>query len=181
MKQHLQIIITLSILLFASNCTIDPAPKNSSESFGFKSIPSSSSGLTFSNVLDEYKLKSPFNYINAFTGGGVAIGDINNDGLQDIYLAANMTSSKLFLNKGDMKFEDITTSSGTGTTGWASAVQWETSTTMAGSTFMFVDLIMMFQQIVQTSYLSTIKMEALRRWASNWGSMMRIILSRLLS
>ena len=78
--------------------------------------------MAFSNDLDEFKLKSVFNYVNAYTGGGVAIGDINNDGLQDIYLTANMSSSKLFLNKGNMKFEDITLSSGTMTQGWSSAV-----------------------------------------------------------
>lgn len=89
---------------------------------GFKSIPSSQSGLDFSNLLDETSIKSPFNYINVYLGGGVAIGDVNNDGLQDVYLTANMSSSKLFLNKGNMEFEDITTASGTSTEGWASAV-----------------------------------------------------------
>ena len=60
----------------------------------FERIPSEQSGLNFSNILDEVNLKNPFDYINAYIGGGVSIGDINNDGLQDVYLTANMTSSK---------------------------------------------------------------------------------------
>ncbi len=113
-------ILSCCFLVFISACTSEK--KNSNQKIGFESIPSTESGLDFSNMLDEEKLKSVFNYINAYTGAGVAIGDINNDGLQDIYMTANMSSSKLFLNKGDMEFEDITTKSGTGTTGWSSAV-----------------------------------------------------------
>ncbi len=112
------LIATICMVLCLTACNQNQAPKN----FGFEKIPSTKSGLQFSNDLDEYKMKSIFNYVNAYTGGGVAVGDINNDGLQDIYLTANMSSSKLFLNKGDMEFEDITESSGTMTTGWSSAV-----------------------------------------------------------
>jgi hypothetical protein len=80
------------------------------------------SGFDFSNVLDEQNMTNPFNYINAYNGGGVAIGDINNDGLQDIFMTSNMGQSKLFLNKGNLQFSDITLSAGTGTTGWCTGV-----------------------------------------------------------
>ncbi|MFT7606822.1 MAG: hypothetical protein ACI8VT_004425, partial [Saprospiraceae bacterium] len=107
-------------LIFCMSCTADEVLPVAS--IGFEKIESSKSGLNFSNILDEQNLKNPFNYINAYTGGGVAIGDINNDGLPDVFMAANMSSSKLFLNKGNMVFEDITTASGTTTSGWCSAV-----------------------------------------------------------
>ncbi len=112
--------IVLLIIIICVGCTKDQ-PQNKSK-IGFEKIPSTKSGLQFSNDLDENNLKSPFNYINVYTGGGVAVGDINNDGLQDIYLTANMSSSKLYLNKGNMQFEDISKSSGTMTEGWTSGV-----------------------------------------------------------
>ncbi|NNC96056.1 MAG: VCBS repeat-containing protein [Chitinophagales bacterium] len=76
-------------------------------------------GFKFDNILDESILKNPFNYINAYNGGGVAIGDVNNDGLQDIYVTGNMRSSRLFMNKGNWKFEDVSKSAGVLVNGWS--------------------------------------------------------------
>lgn len=91
-------------------------------SIQFTRIDTADSGLDFKNELDEANLKSLFNYINAYTGGGVAIGDVNNDGLQDVYLTGNMVSSKLYINKGNFEFEDVTEKAGVGTQGWSTAV-----------------------------------------------------------
>ena len=111
----------LIILLGSYSCKQDEKTVNVQNTSGFKLL-SEDCGFDFKNILDEKKLKNPFNYINAYTGGGVAIGDINNDGLADIYMTANMSTSKLYLNKGDMKFEDISASSNTQTTGWSTGV-----------------------------------------------------------
>ncbi|MGB3182715.1 MAG: FG-GAP-like repeat-containing protein [Cyclobacteriaceae bacterium] len=70
------------------------------------------SGIDFTNELTLTEGMDVFRYRNYYNGGGVALGDINNDGLTDIFLTANMLPNRLFMNKGDMQFEDITQSSG---------------------------------------------------------------------
>jgi len=78
----------------------------------FESLDPSETGINFKNTLFEDGPLNVANYIYFYNGGGVAIGDINNDGLQDILFAGNMVRNRLFLNKGNFKFEDITARSG---------------------------------------------------------------------
>lgn len=89
----------------------------------FTLMSADSTGVDFFN---EVKNKPDFNifrYRNFYNGGGVAIGDINNDGLPDIYFTGNMTSNKLYLNKGNFQFEDITESAGVaGNKPWSTGV-----------------------------------------------------------
>jgi len=89
----------------------------------FTLIPSSQSQVDFSNDL---KLDDKFNiytYRNFYNGGGVGLGDINNDGLIDLYLTANMKPNKLYLNKGNFEFEDITSIAGvSGKSAWSTGV-----------------------------------------------------------
>ncbi len=69
-------------------------------------------GISFSNDIQNTKDFNIFSYRNFYNGGGVAIGDINNDGLADVFFTANMGSNKLYLNKGNFQFEDITDKAG---------------------------------------------------------------------
>src|SRR6266404_4742534 len=84
-----------------------------------KQLTPGHTGVTFANTIttnDSVNVQTdPFVY----NGAGVAVGDIDNDGLPDIFFAGNMVSSRLYLNKGDMRFEDITQAAGVGTTRWA--------------------------------------------------------------
>lgn len=84
----------------------------------FSTIPGDYSGLTFNNKLTEDP-KNILNYDYYFNGGGVSIGDINNDGLQDIFLTGNEVSNRLYLNKGDLQFEDITEKAGLISNTWS--------------------------------------------------------------
>ncbi len=78
----------------------------------FTNLDKSRTGINFQNTLFEDGPLNVANYIYFYNGGGVAIGDINNDGLQDILFTGNMVRNRLFLNKGNFKFEDITPRSG---------------------------------------------------------------------
>lgn len=80
-------------------------------------------GIDFFNKIVNQKDFNIFKYRNFYNGGGVAIGDINNDGLPDIYMTANMGPNKLYLNKGNFKFEDISESAGVlGNKPWSTGV-----------------------------------------------------------
>ena len=76
------------------------------------SLESDSSRVIFENKLEYTEEFNPYTYRNFYNGGGVALGDINNDGLIDIYLTGNIVDNKMFLNKGNFQFEDITKVSG---------------------------------------------------------------------
>src|SRR5690348_5276951 len=89
----------------------------------FQHISSYHSGISFNNKIVENESINPLDVVNIYNGGGVGIGDFNNDGKQDIYLTGNMVSSKLYLNKGNFEFEDITSKAGVDGMGrWARGV-----------------------------------------------------------
>jgi len=90
----------------------------------FQSLSPDVTNIHFENILEEHKAFGILYYLYYYNGGGVATGDINNDGLPDIYFTANKKGcNKLYLNKGNFKFEDITAKSGVaGTADWCTGV-----------------------------------------------------------
>lgn len=88
----------------------------------FKKLDAKKTGLNFKNEIIENDSINPIDLEFLYNGGGVAVGDFNRDSLPDLYFTASTTSNKLYLNKGDFSFEDITTTAGvTGEGRWANA------------------------------------------------------------
>ncbi len=73
-----------------------------------RSVPPDSSGVHFTNTLIETDSMNYFNFENMYNGGGIAIGDVNGDGLADLYFTGNQVDDRLYLNKGGLRFEDVT-------------------------------------------------------------------------
>lgn len=89
----------------------------------FTPVSSSHSGVYFNNKIIETDSINELDIENVYNGGGVGIGDFNNDGLPDIYFTGNLVSNKLYLNKGDFKFDDVTDKAGvTGNGKWCRGV-----------------------------------------------------------
>lgn len=89
----------------------------------FQPLPSSRSGITFKNIITEDEKANALTHENLYNGGGVAVGDLNNDGLEDIFFISNMGMNKLYQNLGDLKFKDVTKSAGVeGRNGWKTGV-----------------------------------------------------------
>jgi len=115
-----------AILFFLLSCTHreNTAPEQVSDPL-FQLLPGTQTGIQFNNTVVDDKTFNVFKYRNFYNGGGVAIGDIDNDGKPDIFFVANQGKNKLFLNKGNWKFEDITDKAGL-----AGIHKWHTGVTM---------------------------------------------------
>ncbi|WP_369765448.1 VCBS repeat-containing protein [Flavobacterium sp. WC2429] len=93
------------------------------EDFLFSKLDPSTTGITFVNEVKNGKTMNVFNYRNFYNGGGVAIGDVNNDGLPDLFFTSNQSTNKLYINKGNFKFEDVSKKAGVeGNNSWSTGV-----------------------------------------------------------
>ncbi|MEO7988249.1 MAG: VCBS repeat-containing protein [Chryseolinea sp.] len=116
-------IVFLLPILFVFSCNPENKAPGKVENTLFRTMTSSETGIQFENKLTVSEDFDVFRYRNFYNGGGVGIGDINNDGLADVYLTSNMGDNKLYLNKGNFQFEDITEKAGVkGTKVWSTGV-----------------------------------------------------------
>ena len=123
LKRIAGLILLLSIAISCISEKENPGEETSNEKTLFTLLPSEQTGINFLNKVENQKNFNIFKYRNFYNGGGVAIGDINNDGLADIYMTGNMVSNRLYLNKGNLKFEDISEQAGVkGSKPWSTGV-----------------------------------------------------------
>ena len=120
--KRLPLPILLLFLLLWQSC-------RQKDSTLFTSVPTFRSGLDFTNQLEKREDFNILDYLYFYNGGGIAAGDINNDGLVDLYFTSNQGSNRLYLNKGRMRFKDITETAAVG--GETGIDKWTNGATMA--------------------------------------------------
>ena len=106
----------------AAGCAAAPTPSSPL----FELLPPASTGVAFANMLPEDSAFNILNYLYYYNGGGVAVGDVDDDGLPDLYFSANLGSNRLYRNRGNYRFEDVTARAGV-----AGPEGWKTGVTMA--------------------------------------------------
>jgi len=116
MMKYKEIILCLLVILLFLGCNTNKKQEL------FEYVDSSRSNITFSNTIVENDSINPSDCLNCFNGGGVGIGDFNNDGLSDIVFSGNQVSSKIYLNKGSLQFEDISIKANFSTKSWINGV-----------------------------------------------------------
>ncbi len=123
--KYLNGLLVLLAISMASCSKTNEQPLKKADIY-FNSLSSEKSGLEFTNSLHQKNDLNIIEYLYYYNGGGVALGDINNDGLDDIYLTANQSPDKLYLNLGELRFKDITESAGLAIDStWSSGVTME--------------------------------------------------------
>lgn len=109
----MRLLSTRFAVLISAFCMLVSCSENDRDTL-FEQLDAETTGIHFVNKLHEEEGFDVFRYRNYYNGGGVGVGDLNNDGLADIYFTANQESNRLYFNRGDMRFEDVTEQSGTG-------------------------------------------------------------------
>src|SRR5688572_29450734 len=114
---------TPAILVAAGVLSVAGCERGEKSATLFELLSPATTGVTFRNDLPEKPEFNILNYLYYYNGGGVAAGDVNGDGLPDLYFSSNLGSDRLYLNKGDYRFEDVTERAGVrGPDGWTSGV-----------------------------------------------------------
>lgn len=121
MKQYF-VFNWLLILTIIFACACTGKKDEQAGTIHFTELSSNQTGVKFVNTISENDTVNLINNEYLYTGGGVGIGDFNNDNLPDIFFTANQHSSKLYLNKGNFQFEDITDKAGLKTSFWGTGV-----------------------------------------------------------
>jgi len=113
-----KILVFIFTTIFLLGC-------NPSDKKLFTKLSSYKTGIKFKNLLKETDEFNVLTYGYLYNGGGIAIGDVNNDGLEDIYFTGNMVASRLYINQGDLEFKEVAKEAGVDAAGL-----WNTGTTM---------------------------------------------------
>ena len=121
LRTSISLLLSIGIAVLLFSCL-----ESNTHKTGFAELSASDTGIRFENTLRQNKDFNIIEYLYFYNGGGISIGDINNDGFQDIYFTGNQVPNKLYLNKGSFVFEDITVDAGVSGEG-----NWKTGTTMA--------------------------------------------------
>lgn len=125
---RIQIFILVALISLLLGCTSEsstdkPKETKKDQQSLFTLADPAQTNLRFVNTVEETYDENYFNYEFLYNGSGVAVGDINNDGLDDIYFAGNSSNDKLYLNQGQLQFKDISGSSGIAAyEGWSTGV-----------------------------------------------------------
>lgn len=124
MKKYLIILCLLSIAACKKEKEADASKEFSpNKNALFTKLNPEQTGIHFENTIESSPELNVFKYRNFYNGGGVGLGDLNNDGLPDLYLTSNMGKNRLYLNKGNFQFEDVTEKAGVaGINEWSTGV-----------------------------------------------------------
>ena len=115
MRKSLTYLSFIYIAIIFYSCQDNEQPR-------FRLVNPTESGINFNNTIKENDSVNVVDFLNVYNGGGVAVGDINNDGMLDAYFSGNMVSGRLYLNKGNLKFDDISNQSGIMDNRWGTGV-----------------------------------------------------------
>jgi len=117
------ILLALACAWLFPSCNKSEPQQKTQPEYLFSNIPVTESGVNFRNTVRENNMFNFINYIYIYNGGGVGIADFNKDGLNDIYFTSNQNANKLYINKGDFEFEDVTDAYGVADAqGWTTGV-----------------------------------------------------------